>query len=151
MNKTVIFFVTSIIAIFLGWGIGSYITYNNTIEKVGKIPASPIITLAEYDKKTHSVLLSILNPGTTPLTVTSKSFVFKPGKETAEKSYEMTNIPANIILPPLTITAVALNLKKNTNALKTGDVVMSTITYTHPLSKDTYTVSHRFEYTQEKK
>ena len=50
MNRVVLFFVSSIIAIMLGWGIGSYITYNNTIEAVGKIPGSPIVIGAVYDK-----------------------------------------------------------------------------------------------------
>ncbi len=151
MNKITIFFITSLIAIFLGWGIGSYITYNNTIEQVGKIPASPIITLAQYDKKNHAVLLSILNSGTIPLTVISKSFVFKPGKDSKQKSYEMANIPANIVLPPLAVTIVALDLKKGSNPLEAGDIVMSTIHYTHSLSKDVYTVSHKFEYTGKEK
>ena len=145
MNRVILFFVTSLIALVLGWGVGSYITYNNTVEAMGKIPASPLIVKSVYDKGEHSVVFSFYNPGTLPLTITSESFIFKPGKETKQKGYEMANIPAHIVLPPMTITLVSLKLKKGTEKLKLGDVVMATLHYVHPLSTDVYTISHRFE------
>ncbi len=147
MNRVVLFFVTSILALVLGWGIGSYIAYNKTIEAVGKIPASPIIVKSVYDKSHHAVVFSILNLGTLPLTVVSESFIFKPGKESSEKRYKMENIPASIPLVPLGVTTVTLKLKKGTQELKSGDIVMATLHYIHPLSEDIYTVSHKFEYT----
>ena len=147
MNRVVLFFVTSLLALVLGWGIGGYITYNKTIEAVGKIPASPIIVKSIYDRNNHAVVFSILNMGTLPLTVVSESFIFKPGKESSEKRYEMKNIPASIPLIPLGITTVALKLKEGTQELKSGDIVMATLHYVHPLSKDVYTVSHKFEFT----
>ncbi len=147
MNRVFLFFVTSLLALILGWGIGGYITYNKTLDAVGKIPGSPIIIKSAYDKSSHSVIFSILNPGTLPLTVISESFVFKPGKETSEKRYEMKNIPAQVPLIPLGITTVSLKLKEGSQELKAGDIVMATIHYVHPLSDDVYTVSHKFEYT----
>ncbi len=147
MNRVSLFFVTSLIALVLGWGIGGYITYNKTIEAVGKIPASPIIVKSVYNREKHSVVFSILNLGTLPLTVVSESFIFKPGKESSQKRYELKNIPTNIPLVPLGITTVALKLKEGTQELKSGDIVMATLHYVHPLSNDVYTVSHKFEYT----
>ncbi|WP_456384585.1 hypothetical protein [Persephonella sp.] len=147
MNRVTIFFVTSVIAIMLGWGIGSYITYNNTIEAVGKIPGSPIVVRAVYDKPTHSVLFSVFNPGTLPLTVTKQSFIFKPGKESSQKGYQVQNVPVNIPLVPLGITTVAIKLKKDTQELKTGDMVNITLEYIHPLSADKYYVKHGYEHT----
>ena len=146
MNRVILFFITSLIALMIGWGVGGYITYNKTIETVGKIPASPIIVKSYYDKEKHAVIFSFFNSGTLPLNVVSQSFVFKPGKESKEKSYQIENIPVNIPLIPLGITTVALKLKKGTEELKNGDVIMATIYYTHPLSKDVYSVAHRFEY-----
>ncbi len=150
MNRVILFIATSLLALVLGWGIGSYITYNNTIETIGKIPASPIVIGAKYDKATHSVIFSVFNPGTLPLYVNSQSFVFKPGKETTQKEYAVENIPVNIPLIPMGITSVALNLKKGTPDLKNGDIVLTTLYYTHPLSKDIYSVSHKFEYGKKK-
>jgi len=146
MNRVVLFFVTSIIAIMLGWGIGGYITYNNTIEAVGKIPASPIIIGAVYDKSAHSVILSVMNPGTLPLTVKEESFTFKPGKQSSQKAYAVENIPVNIPLIPMGITTVAIKLKKETQELKVGDIVNTTLKYVHPLSKDEYFVKHGYEH-----
>jgi hypothetical protein len=140
-----------LIALILGWGIGSYITYNNTIEKIGKIPGSPIIVSAKYDKENHAVIFSVLNPGTLPLKVVSQSFVFKPGKETSQTEYAIENIPVSIPLIPMGITSVALKLKSGTPELKKGDIVMTTLHYTHPLSKDLYSVTHKFEYTTKPK
>ncbi|SNZ03263.1 hypothetical protein SAMN06265182_0335 [Persephonella hydrogeniphila] len=147
MNRVFLFFLTSVVAIILGWGVGGYITYNKTIEAVGKIPASPIVVKTVYDRKNHTVVFSVLNTGTLPLTVVSESFVFKPGKESAEKQYKMENIPAHITLIPLGITTVSLKLKKGSQELKSGDIVMATLHYVHPLSDDIYTVSHKFEFT----
>ncbi len=147
MNRVVFFFISSLLALVLGWGIGGYIAYNKTIDAVGKIPASPIIVKSVYDREKHAVVFSFLNPGTLPLTVIGEDFIFKPGKESKEKNYEIKNIPANIPLVPLGITTVALKLKEGTQELKTGDIVMATIHYIHPLSSDIYTVSHKFEYT----
>ncbi|WP_029522344.1 hypothetical protein [Persephonella sp. KM09-Lau-8] len=146
MNRVVLFFVSSVIAIMLGWGIGSYITYNNTIEAVGKIPGSPIVIGAVYDKPTHSVVLSIMNPGTLPLTVKEESFIFKPGKQSSQQAYTVEHIPVNIPLIPMGITTVAIKLKKGTPELKTGDIVKTTLKYVHPLSKDEYFVKHGYEY-----
>ncbi len=148
MNRVVFFIVSSLLALLIGWGIGSYITFNNTIEQVGKIPGSPIVVKVVYDKSAHAVVLSVLNPGTLPLTVTNESFVFKPGKETKQKQYSVENIPVKIPLLPLGITTVTIKLKKGTEALKNGDIVLTTLHYVHPLSKDVYTVSHKFEYSK---
>jgi len=146
MNRVILFLVSSAIAILLGWGTGSYITYNKTMEAVGKIPASPIVVNVSYNKSTHSVIYSMFNPGTLPLTITAQSFIFKPGKETSEKKYSVQNIPVNIPLIPLGITTVSLKLKKGTKELMQGDIVQTTFHYKHPLSTDVYTVTHTFEY-----
>ena len=140
--------VIALVGIVVGAGSGSYLTYNNVMRKVGSIPASPVVLQAKYDKKKHQIDYSILNPGTLPLTIVEKSFVFRPGKETKEKAYVVADIPANIALPPGAVTMVSLKLKEETEKLKIGDVVVVTFTYTHPLSKDLYTVVHPFTYSE---
>jgi len=150
MNRVLFFIISSILAIILGWGIGTYITYNNTIERIGKIPASPIIKEATYDKKNHTIVFSVLNPGTLPLYVKAQSLVFKPGKESKEKEYTVENIPVDIPLIPMGITTVNIQLKKGTSKLKSGDIVMITLHYVHSLSQDIYSVVHSFEYSKEK-
>ncbi|WP_457638786.1 hypothetical protein [Persephonella sp.] len=147
MNRLTLFFVISIIGILLGWGIGGYITYNNTIEAVGKIPASPIVVKAVYDRPTHSVIFSVLNPGTLPLTVKKQSIRFTPGKSSGEKEYQIQDIPVNVPLIPLGITTVAVKLKKGSQELKTGDIVDITLEYVHPLSTDRYYVKHGYTHT----
>ncbi len=138
--------VIALAGIVVGAGSGSYLTYNNLMRKVGSIPASPIVMQAKYDREKHQINYSILNPGTLPLTIVEKSFVFRPGKETKEKAYVVADIPASITLPPGAVTMVSLKLKEETEELKTGDVVVVTFTYTHPLSRDLYTVVHPFTY-----
>ncbi|NPA12363.1 MAG: hypothetical protein GXO45_00085 [Aquificae bacterium] len=151
MNRITVFFVVAVVGILLGWGIGSYLTYNKTMEAVGKIPASPIVVKALYDKPIHAIVFSVFNPGTVPLNIKRQSFVFKPGKETTEKGYSMQNIPVDIPLPPLTITTVVIKLKKDTQELKVGDVVNVELEYIHPLSPDRYIVKHGYEHTKEAK
>ena len=138
--------VIALAGIVVGAGSGSYLTYNNLMRKVGSIPASPIVMQAKYDREKHQINYSILNPGTLPLTIVEKSFVFRPGKETKEKAYVVADIPASITLPPGAVTMVSLKLKEETEKLKVGDVVVVTFTYTHPLSRDLYTVVHPFTY-----
>jgi hypothetical protein len=150
MNRVLFFLISSILAIILGWGIGSYITYNNTIEAIGKIPGSPIVVNAEYDKKNHRVVFSVLNPGTVPIYIKAQSLVFKPGKQTKQEAYAIQNIPVDIPLVPMGLTSVNINLKKGTPALQIGDVVMITLHYVHPLSKDIYSVVHSFEFSKNK-
>ncbi len=140
--------VIALVGILVGAGSGSYLTYNNVMRKVGSIPASPVVIHAKYDKQRHQIDYSILNPGTLPLTIVEKSFVFSPGKETKEKAYVVADIPANISLPPGAVTIVSLKLKEETEKLKIGDAVVVTFTYTHPLSKDLYTVVHPFTYSK---
>ncbi len=142
-------FLVSAIAIVLmglivGAGAGSYLTYNNVMRKVGSIPASPIVLQAKYDREKHRLDYSILNPGTVPLKIVEKAFVFTPGKESKEKGYVVADIPANIVLPPGSVAVVSVDLKKGTQELQVGDVVVTTFTYTHELSKDLYTVVHPF-------
>lgn len=147
-------FITVTIALggfVVGGGSGSYITYDHIMrDVVGGIPASPLVTKAEYDRRKHRIKYSVLNPGTLPLTIVEKGFVFKPGKETEEKAYKVTGLPADVILPPRSTTLVYLKLREGTEALKAGDTVVVTFTYKHLLSEDLYTVTHIFTKRQER-
>ncbi len=132
--------------LIVGGGVGSYFTSNKLLKQFQNIPGSPIILNAVYNKEKHLITYTVSNPGTLPITIIEKAFVFKPGKETKEKGYILSNIPANITIPPLSVLAVQLKLKEGTEKLKVGDLVIATFTYKHPLSKDFYNVVHTFEY-----
>ncbi|GAB6066467.1 hypothetical protein JCM9492_15620 [Aquifex pyrophilus] len=132
--------------LLVGGGVGSYFTSNKLLKQFQNIPGSPIILNAVYDREKHLITYTVSNPGTTPLTIFEKAFVFKPGKESKEEGYVLSNIPANITIPPLSVLAVQLKLKEGTEKLKGGDLVIATFTYKHPLSEDLYNVVHSFEY-----
>ena len=144
-RPSIVLIIVTIIAIFLGWTIGSFFTKTTVAKAISSIPASPIIVDAKYDKKIHTIKYYILNPGGTEITVIRQSFIFKPGKLSKEKEYIVSNIPANLKLPPGVITKLQLKLKKGTEKLKLGDIVLSTFSYVHPLSPDVYTVVHSFK------
>ena len=144
-RPSIVLIVVTIVAIFLGWTIGSFFTGTTVAKAISSIPASPIIVDAKYDKDSHSIDYSILNPGGTEITIIQQSFIFKPGKESKEKGYIVSNVPENLKLPPGVITKLQLRLKKGTEKLKLGDIVLSTFSYIHPLSPDVYTIAHSFE------
>ncbi len=139
-----IFILVCFLAILLGWAIGSFFTGRQFARSIAKLPGSPIVLNARFDKKSHSVIYSILNPGGTPLTIVEESLIFTPGKLSKQPAYIISSIPANQIIPPQKVVEVKVNLKAGTEDLKLGDVVLVTFTYTHPLSKDVYTVVHKF-------
>lgn len=134
----------SFIMLFLGWIIGTFFTQRTVAKVVASIPASPIVVNAKYDKEKHAIYYSMLNPGGMPLTVVEESFVFTPGKNSKEKGYILSHIPVHVVLLPGAITQVELKLKAGTQKLQVGDAVLATFTYTHPLSKDIYTLVHPF-------
>ncbi len=140
-----ILILVAIIAVILGWGIGTFFTQRTVSKVIASIPASPIVVDAKYNRKNHSIVYAILNPGGTPLTIVDESFVFTPGKNSKEKAYIVSHIPVHTVLPPGVITKVELKLKPGTEKLKIGDAVLATFTYVHPLSPDLYTVAHPFQ------
>ncbi|RUM28923.1 MAG: hypothetical protein DSY42_07545 [Aquifex sp.] len=147
------FLVATTIALtglFVGSGVGSYFTSSKLLKQFQNIPGSPIILNATYDKDEHLITYTVSNPGTVPITVIEKAFVFTPGKESKEKEYVVSSIPANITIPPISVALIKLKLKEGTESLKYGDLIVATFTYKHSLSKDIYTVAHSFKYTSEK-
>ncbi|NPA49554.1 MAG: hypothetical protein GXO20_06185 [Thermodesulfobacteria bacterium] len=144
-NPAGVVVISVLLALFVGWAIGSFFTETSVSKAIASIPASPIVIDAKYDREEHSIVYSILNPGGMPETIVQQAFVFKPGKETREKGYVVSNIPVHITLPPGETTEVIMKLKAGTEKLHLGDVVLATFTYVHPLSTDLYTVVHPFE------
>ncbi len=144
-KPTSIIIIVALVSIFLGWTIGNFFTTTTLSKAIAQIPASPIILSAEYNKKEHSITYSILNSGGTEVKIVQQSFIFKPGKESNEKGYIVSNIPVNIKLNPGVITKLEMKLKKGTEKLHIGDIVLSTFSYVHPLSTDIYTIAHSFE------
>ncbi len=144
-NPAGVLVISILLAILLGWVIGSFFTETSISKAIANIPASPIVVEAKYNKDEHSIVYSIFNPGGMPETIVQEAFVFKPGKETKEKAYVVSNIPVHITLPPGETTEVIMKLKTGTEKLHLGDVVLATFTYVHPLSPDLYTVVHPFE------
>ena len=140
-----ILILIAIIALVLGWGIGSFFTQRTVAKVVASIPASPIVVDAKYNREKHSITYSILNPGGLPLTIVDESFVFTPGKNSKEKAYIVSHAPIHAVLPPGVVTRVELKLKAGTEKLQIGDAVLATFTYVHPLSPDLYTVAHPFK------
>ncbi len=144
-NPAGILVLSVLLALFLGWGIGSFFTETSVSKAIATIPASPIVVEAKYRKAEHAIVYSIFNPGGMPETIVQEAFVFKPGKETKEKAYVVSNVPVHITLPPGETTEVVMKLKSGTEKLHLGDVILATFTYVHPLSADLYTVVHSFE------
>jgi len=140
-----ILILISIVALILGWGIGSFFTERSVAKLVASIPASPIVVDAHYNREKHMITYSILNPGGTPLTIVDESFVFTPGKNSQQKAYIVSHVPIHQVLPPGVITQVKLKLKAGTEKLQIGDAVLATFTYVHPLSPDIYTVTTPFK------
>ncbi len=136
----------SLLGVIVGWGVGSFLTYRKTIRAISSVPASPIIIGAKYDKAKNELLYSVYNPGTLPIKVFQESVVFTPGSKSKEAAYVISNIPVSVTLAPMAVTQVELKLKSGAESLKIGDVVAGTLYYTHPLSKDIYSVAHPFTY-----
>jgi len=146
MRYFVIGTTIALAGLLVGGGVGSYFTSSKLLKQFQNIPGSPIVLSATYNKDKHLIAYAISNPGTVPITIVEKAFVFTPGKESKEKGYVLSNIPANITIPPLSVAVVELKLKEGTEKLKVGDLVVATFTYKHPLSNDLYTVVHPFTY-----
>ncbi len=144
-NPALVFVVCVVMALFLGWATGSFFTETSVSKAIASIPGSPIVLEAKYDQENHAIVYSVFNPGGMPETIIQQAFVFKPGRETKEKGYVVSNIPVHITLPPGEISEVIMKLKTGTEKLHLGDVVLATFTYIHPLSTDLYTVVHSFE------
>ncbi len=142
MRKTLFFTLIGLIGLLLGLGIGGFLTYNRTVAELGSIPASPIVVGTVYDRENHSIVYAVSNPGPVPLQLVDHTLVFTPGEESEEPAYVLTNVPLNLVLPPFTVTSVALDLKADTAQLQVGDAVATTLAYTHPLSTDLYSVYH---------
>ena len=136
----------AILGLFVGAGTGGYITYNRLIRTVQNIPASPIVVGAEYDKDNNRLVFSVLNPGTLPLSLDNYSIAFTPGRETEQEAYFISSIPLGVTIDPFQVAVVYINLKEQALPLEIGDIVTTTIFYTHPLSPDVYSVVHPFVY-----
>ncbi len=136
----------AILGLFVGSGVGGYITYNRVMRTVQNIPASPIVVGAEYDKDNNRLVFSVLNPGTLPLSLDNYSIAFTPGESTQQQAYFISNIPLGITINPMEVAVVYINLKEQALPLEIGDIVTTTIFYSHPLSPDVYTVVHPFVY-----
>jgi len=132
------------IMLLLGWAAGTFFTERRVTKVIAQTPGSPIILNANYNREKHSIFYSVLNPGGTPITIVEKSFVFTPGSESKEKRYVVSHIPVHVVLPPGVTTQVELKLKAGTEKLHIKDAILATFTYTHPLSKDLYSVIHPF-------
>ncbi len=136
----------AILGLFVGAGAGGYITYNRVMRTVQNIPASPIVVGAEYDRDNNRLVFSVLNPGTLPLSLDNYSIAFTPGESTQQQAYFISNIPLGITINPMEVAVVYINLKEQALPLEIGDIVTTTIFYTHPLSPDVYSVVHPFVY-----
>jgi len=143
-----IILLIALLGLFIGFSAGGYLTNNRVIRAMEQIPASPIILDTEYDKDQNQLALSILNPGPLPLQLQSYSITFTPGTETEETAYVISNIPMDVTIAPFEMVVVLVNLKEHTQNLQVGDLVTTSVFYTHPLSPDIYTVIHPYTYQQ---
>jgi len=137
--------LTAVVALIVGLGAGAYLGASRAYAALKEVPASPIVRSAEYDKAKNELVFELFNPGVLPLTLVDESVVFTPGAKSTEKGYALAAVPLDVALPGGAALKVQLALKADSEELKPGDVVAGTITYTHPLSKDVYSVTHLFK------
>ncbi len=129
-----------LLGLAVGWGSGSFLTRSRVLRTVQNIPASPIVMHIAYDTATNALGFSVLNPGLVPLRMEAADFIFTPGSHTQEPAYVVNRLPLQTELPPQTVTVVMVPLKEGAALLQEGDVVLTTLTYTHPLADALYTV-----------
>ncbi len=143
--------ISLVLALLVGLGAGAYIQASRSQAALVAVPPSPVVLSATYKPDKKQVVLEVHNPGYLPLLLVDQSVVFTPGPESKEKAYALAAVPLNLTLPAGQTARVTLALKPESEALKAGDVVAGTITYTHPLSPDLYAVTHLFKYGEEKR
>ncbi len=129
-----------LLGLAVGWGSGSFLTRARVIRMVENVPASPIVLSTTYDTATNSLGFAVLNPGLVPLRMESADFIFTPGTHTQEPAYVVNRLPLQTELPPQAVTTVIVPLKEGAALLQEGDVVLTTLAYTHPLADALYTV-----------
>jgi len=154
-NVTSVLVWTLVIALLLGFAAGSFSAASRARAAVtaaealaAGIPPSPVVTAARYDKAEQALVLRVFNPGLVPLQLVDQSLVFKPGAASEEKAYALAAIPLGLEVAPLAELEVRLKLKPESEDLAVGDVLAATVSYTHPFSKDFYTLTHVFEVNQ---
>ncbi len=109
------------------------------------IPASPIVTSSYYDIKNKELVLQIENPSGMPIMLLTKSLVLKPADKDVPVSNLIIEVPLNIDLPPY--ETITIRLKVDTpDQLKLWDVLLTTLTYRLPISRDIYSVLHLFKH-----
>ncbi len=138
--------LVAILGLAVGFGAGGYIVHNRVLRTVENIPASPIIVGTEYRSQDNELVFSVLNPGPTPLQLVDYSVTFAPGKETEQKSYYISHVPLGVTIQPFTAAVAVVKLKEGAKPLAVGDVVTTSLFYTHPLSQDLYSVIHPYTY-----
>ncbi len=136
----------ALLGLIIGFEAGGYIVRNRVLRTVENIPASPIIVGTEYQKDKNQLIFSVLNPGPTPLTLQEYTITFAPGKKTEQEAYVMSHIPLGVTIRPFEVAVAVIKLKKEALPLEVGDVVTTSLFYTHPLSQDIYTVIHPYLY-----
>ncbi len=141
----------AILGLVVGFGAGGYIVHNRVLRTVENIPASPIIAGVEYNRNDNQLVFSVLNPGPTPLQLIDYSITFAPGKETEQKSYYISHVPLGVTVRPFEVAVAVIKLKEGATPLKVGDVVTTSLFYTHPLSQDIYSVIHPYVYESKQK
>ncbi len=147
MKKPVgLILIIALAGLLVGGGAGNYLGFYRAMGLIGKLPASPIVLNAVYNEKHNSIVYSIYNPGTVPLEMVEGSFVFTPGKKSTQGEYILSHIPLGVTLKPSSVTLVEMRLKEGSQKLQLGDVVVGTLSYTHPFSPDVYAVIHPFTY-----
>ncbi len=108
------------------------------------IPVSPMVMDSYYDEEKWVLTLKVVNPGSMPVELVSKSVMLKPAQSNIPE-VAMVEIPLGIVLNGW--DEVVINMQISAEAkgkFKVGDVLLSTITYRLPVSRDLYSVVHMF-------
>ena len=108
------------------------------------IPVSPVVMDSYYDEDKWILTLKVANPGSMPVELVSKSVMLKPAQSNVPE-VAMVEIPLGVVLNGG--DEIVINMQISAEAkwkFKVGDVLLSTITYRLPVSRDLYSVVHMF-------
>jgi len=111
------------------------------------IPPSPIVTSSYYDTQTKELVLQVENPGYMPITMLTKSLVFRPADPAKQAVTVILEVQLNIDILPQDKATIRLQLDPQTaEVFGLGDVLVATLTYKLPISRDIYSVVHLFKH-----
>ncbi len=134
-----------LLALFVGWGGGSYLAWSRADATLASLPAAPLVAGAEYDRERRVLALTLTNPGLVPVELLGKTLVLRPatgGEDVALVDVAFSG--GSLSLPPASVERLELALEAGDPKLAAGDVLAASIAYRYPEIADVYQVTHAF-------